>query len=78
MQSLPTLLTAAQVDELANALAAMPSAQLDRHSKTITVTARRRSDGATVKVFSAITDDGQHWHAMAVPGLISTTMTATA
>jgi len=75
MQSLPTLLTTAQLDRLLSALAAMPSAQLDRHSKTAVITARRKSDGATVKVFSAITEDGDHWHAMAVPGLISTTIT---
>ena len=73
MQSLPTALTTAQLDNILDALAALPTAQVKRHNDIVTVTATRKTTGQTVKVLSAATSNGQQWHVMAVPSLISTT-----
>lgn len=75
MQSLPTALTTAQLNGLLSTLAALPSATVNRHADVVTVTATRKATGQTVKVLSAATRNGSHWHVMAVPGLISTTFT---
>lgn len=75
MQSLPTALSTAQLDDILSALAALPSAQVKRLPSIVTVTATRKATGQTVKVLSAASDDGQHWHVMAVPGLITATFT---
>jgi hypothetical protein len=71
MQSLPTPLTTAQLDGILSALALMPSAKVNRHADIITVTATRKTTGETVKVLSAATHDGQYWHVMTVPGIIT-------
>ena len=71
MQSLPTPLTTTQLNGILKTLTALPSAKVNRHADIVTVTATRKSTGETVKVLSAATCDGQHWHVMAVPGLIS-------
>jgi hypothetical protein len=73
MQSLPTALTTAQLEGILSALAAMPSATVNRHADIITVTATRKADRQTVKVLSAATRDGQQWHVMTVPGLVTAT-----
>lgn len=73
MQSLPTPLTTAQLEGLLSTLETMPSAKVNRHPDIVTVTATRKATGETVKVLSAATTDGQHWHVMTVPGLITTT-----
>jgi hypothetical protein len=73
MQSLATPLTTTQLDNILATLARLPSATVNRHPDIITVTATRKADRQTVKVLSAATHDGQQWHVMAVPGLISTT-----
>jgi hypothetical protein len=73
MQSLPTALTTAQLNGILSTLAAMPSATVNRHPDIITVTATRKKTGETVKVLSAATQDGQRWHVMAAPGLITAT-----
>lgn len=75
MQSLPTALTTAQLDGILNHLAALPSAKVNRHADIVTVTATRKATGETVKVLSAATHNGQQWHVMTVPGLISATFT---
>lgn len=75
MQSLPTPLTTAQLDGILSELAALPTATVNRHADIITVTATRKATGQTVKVLSAATRNGQQWHVMAAPGLISTTFT---
>lgn len=75
MQSLPTPLTTAQLENILTALAAMPSATVNRHADIVTVTATRKKTGETVKVLSAATRDRQHWHVMTVPGIITTTFT---
>ena len=75
MQSLPTALTTAQLDGILATLATLPSAQVKRHDSIVTVTATRKATGQTVKVLSAASSDGQQWHVMAAPGLISTTFT---
>jgi L-lysine 2,3-aminomutase len=72
MQSLPTALTTAQLDKLLSTLAAMPSATVNRFADIVTVTATRKATGETVKVLSAATTNGQQWHVMTVPGLITT------
>jgi hypothetical protein len=71
MQSLPTPVPTADLNTLLDALALMPSAKVNRHADIITVTATRKTTGETVKVLSAATTDGQHWHVMTVPGLIT-------
>lgn len=75
MQSLPTPLTTAQLDGILATLATMPSATVNRYPDIITVTATRKKTGETVKVLSAATRNGQQWHVMAAPGLISATPT---
>ena len=75
MQSLPTALTTAQLNGILTTLAALPSAQVNRHADVITVTATRKATGDRVKVLSAATANGHQWHVMAMPGLISATFT---
>jgi hypothetical protein len=75
MQSLPTPLTTDQLEGILSTLATMPSATVNRHPDIVTVTATRKTTGETVKVLSAATRNGQHWHVMTVPGLISATLT---
>jgi hypothetical protein len=75
MQSLPTALTTTQLDGILSELARLPSAMVNRHADVVTVTATRKATRETVKVLSAVTRDGQQWHVMAVPGLISATFT---
>jgi hypothetical protein len=71
MQSLPTPVPTKDLNTLLDALALMPSAKVNRHADIITVTATRKTTGETVKVLSAATTDGQHWHVMTVPGIIT-------
>jgi hypothetical protein len=71
MQSLPTPLNTAQLEDILSALAKLPSAQVNRHTDIVTVTATRKATGETVKVLSAATRDCKQWHVMAVPGLVS-------
>ena len=71
LQSLPTAVTTADLNTLLSALEQMPSAKVNRHTDIVTVTATRKATGETVKVLSAATTDGQHWHVMARPGLIT-------
>jgi hypothetical protein len=71
MQSLPTPVPTADLNTLLDALALMPSAKVNRRADIATVTATRKSTGETVKVLSAATHDGQYWHVMTVPGLIT-------
>jgi len=73
MQSLPTPLTTAQLDGILSELAALPSATVNRHPDVVTVTATRKKTGETVKVLSAVTRNGQHWHVMTAPGLVTAT-----
>jgi hypothetical protein len=78
MQSLPTPLTTAQLEGLLSKLATMPSAKVNRYMGAVTVTATRKADRQGVEVLHATTTDGQHWHVMTAPGLITTTTKATA
>jgi hypothetical protein len=71
MQSLPTALTTVQLENILTALAAMPSATVNRHADIVTVTATRKTTGEVVKVLSAATRDGKQWHVMTVPGIIT-------
>ena len=73
MKSLPTPVKTADLNTLLDALALMPSAKVNRHADIITVTATRKTTGETVKVLSAATRDGQQWHVMTVPGLVTAT-----
>jgi hypothetical protein len=78
MEQLPTALTTAQLEELLRQLETLPSAAINRVAPdTVTVTARRRADGQTVTVLSAITADRTQWSVRAAPGLIRATITAT-
>jgi len=49
----------------------MPSATINRDTHTVYVNAKRKATGETVRVLDAVTFDGQHWHVMTVPGLIT-------
>jgi hypothetical protein len=71
MKSLPTPVPTKDLNTLLDALALMPSAKVNRHADIITVTATRKTTGETVKVLSAATHDGQYWHVMTVPGIIT-------
>lgn len=71
MQSLPTAVSTEDLNVLLAALERMPSAKVNRHADIVTVTATRKATGETVKVLSAATRNGTHWHVMAVPGLIT-------
>lgn len=71
MQSLPTPLTTAQLDNILSALETLPSATVNRHPDVITVTATRKKTGETVKVLSAVTRNGQQWHVMTAPGIVT-------
>jgi hypothetical protein len=76
MKSLPTLLSTDQLEGILATLAALPSAQVNRHADIVTVTATRKATGETVKVLSAATRNGSQWHVMTVPGLVSATVAA--
>ena len=78
MQSLPTAITTPDLDVLLSHLEMMPSAEVTRHPDVVTVHATRKATGERVKVFSAVTRNGTQWHAMAVPGLITVKLNATA
>jgi hypothetical protein len=71
MNSLPTPLTTRQLDGILATIATLPSADITRHELVVTVHATRKTDGQRVKVLSAITEDGELWAVMAVPGLIN-------
>ena len=71
MQSLPTLMTTDSLNRLLDTIDGLPSAQIHRHADIITVTAQRKSDRAIVKVLSAATTDGDHWHVMTRVGLFT-------
>jgi hypothetical protein len=75
MKSLPTAVSTEDLNTLLSALEQMPSAQVNRHADIVTVTATRRATGERVKVLSAATQNGKQWHVMAVPGLITATVT---
>ena len=68
MKSLPTALTFVQIDEL---LAQFPEhCDISRHPSAVAVRATNKQ-GERVKLFSAVSQDGILWHAMAREGIIS-------
>ncbi len=71
MKSLPTLLTTAQLDALLSTIEKLPSATINRDAREVSVNAKRKTNGETVRVLDAVTFDGVQWHVTAVPGLIS-------
>jgi len=71
MKSLPTAITTAQLNALVGTMEKLPSALVTRHADIVTVQATKKATGERVTVFRAATTDGAHWHAMAVPGLIT-------
>jgi hypothetical protein len=75
MQSLPTALTTAQLEKLLSDFAELPTAEVTRFNGIITLHATKKKTGERVKVLSAASQDNQHWHVMAVPGLITATAT---
>lgn len=77
MQSLPTLVNTKDLDAMLSALAALPSATVNRCTDIVTVTATKKATGETVKVLSAATTNGQQWHVMTIPGLFTAKLTAT-
>lgn len=76
MKSLPTLMTTDDLAGLLDTLKGLPSAQIHRHADLITVTATRKADRVIVKVLSAITTNGEQWHVMTQPELITQERTA--
>lgn len=77
MQSLPTLVNTQDLNTMLDALAALPSATVDRYADIVTVTATKKATGETVKVLSAATTNGQQWHVMTIPGLFTAKLSAT-
>lgn len=82
MQSLPTAVSTQDLNALLSALEQMPSAKVNRTGSDFgpwltTVTATKKDTGETVKVLSAASIDGQQWHVMTVPGLITAKFHAT-
>jgi hypothetical protein len=75
MKSLPTPVSTQDLNTLLSALEQMPSATVNRHADIVTVTATKKATGQTVTVLSAATTNGQQWHVMTVPGLITATAT---
>jgi hypothetical protein len=75
MKSLPTPVSTQDLNTLLDALEKMPSATVNRHADIVTVTATKKATGQTVTVLSAATTNGQQWHVMTVPGLITATAT---
>jgi hypothetical protein len=75
MQTLPTALTTADLEELLSTLSPLPTVQITRYPTVITVRATRKATGQQVKILSALTSNGSQWVVRAVPGLISTTFT---
>ena len=73
MKSLPTTLTTAQLDGILSSIEKLPSAKVNRYPTIITVTATLKTTGKAIKVLSATSLNGTHWHVMAIPGLVSTT-----
>jgi len=68
MQSLPTALSTAELNEL---LAGFPAAaSVNRGDGVITVTATHKATGKKMKLLSAISHNGKQWHVMTVPGLV--------
>jgi uncharacterized protein (UPF0335 family) len=76
MQSLPTAITTDQLDSLLSTIGRLPDTKVTRHADIVTVHFTFKATGERVKLFSAATRNGTHWHAMAVPGLVSATFTA--
>lgn len=70
MQTLPTAVTTENLNQILTALEALPSAEVTRHDDVVTVHATTRTTGARVKVLSAVTRDGDHWHVMTTLGLL--------
>ena len=68
MQSLPTALTTAQLETLLSTFP--PAATIFRGAGIITVKATHKTTGLMVKLLSAASSNGKHWHVMAKPGLI--------
>mgnify|MGYP003642298624 CR=1 FL=1 len=76
MQSLPSLMTTDSLNRLLDTIDGLPTAQVHRHADLITVTAQRKADRVIVKVLSAATTNGEHWHVMTQLGLITQEQTA--
>jgi len=71
MQSLPTALTTAQLEGILSALAALPSATVNRHPDVITVTATRTKTAESEQGMSAAPRDRLNWHVLTAPGLLT-------
>ena len=76
MKSLPAPMTTDDLVALLDTLEGLPSLQIHRHADLITATAQRKADRVIVKVLSAATTDGKHWHVMTQFGLITQEHTA--
>lgn len=72
MKSLPTALYTQELEQL---LLELPSyVKVTRYEGLITAHATKKATGEKVKFLSAASQDGIHWHVMAIDGLINTTI----
>jgi hypothetical protein len=70
MQTLPTLITTANLDAILASIATLPSAEINRTNSAVTVYATRKKTQARVKVLSAVSI-GNEWHVIAEAGLLA-------
>jgi hypothetical protein len=73
MKSLPTALTTSQVNDLIAGFPTDSRLVIRRFDDIVTVSLALKD--RTVKLLSAATADGQHWHVMAKDGIVSATFT---
>ena len=73
MQTLPTLVTTANLDEILATFTANPisGVEVNRNDSSATVYVTRRKTGKREKILSAVTADGSQWHVMADEGLLT-------
>jgi hypothetical protein len=70
LKSLPTALTTADLNSLIAGFPNDKRLNVSRYDTVITVSMALKDK--TVKLLSAVTNDGKYWHVMAKEGLIST------
>jgi hypothetical protein len=70
MQTVPTLITTANLNSILATIATLPSAEISRTDSAVTVYATRKKTQERVKVLSAVSIDNE-WHVITEPGLLA-------
>jgi len=71
MQTVPKLITTANLDAILATIATLPSAEINRTDSAVTVYATRRKTQERVKVLSAVSINSAEWHVMTEAGLLA-------